>query len=430
MKCAEILLLIEDYSYNELNHKDSALVAAHLRDCSSCFEHYEIILGENEIFTDYGTNLDLEVSPNIWMNIQESTLEVTRLEESKPLSFSNLNSSNNIQLISLESQSIFQRLGNTILATSKDLIVNPKAFLQELFKEDSLSPRDKTYWQTGKTIAAVLWMFSLFSYASYVNFQVKTPTNFQEQESLKKIIDVSILSIPQNNNPQWVSKEASGKNTINKERETLLNPKNQKKNLSALPPNIEENKLITSSKFITNLPKSPSDLTIGNVNGVNGVNSISGIDSNSTNNGSNGNDSNDSNNGSIQKGGSAVSLQIRGSGSGGGVGNGNGTGPNALDNEIIYEANDNSLVPVRILSNEKPRYTEEARKERIEGKVILSVIFNKNGNLSDIKIYKSLGYGLDEEAISIASKIKFIPAIKNGVKVSVKARLEYTFSLF
>ncbi|MEW6737708.1 MAG: energy transducer TonB, partial [Acidobacteriota bacterium] len=77
----------------------------------------------------------------------------------------------------------------------------------------------------------------------------------------------------------------------------------------------------------------------------------------------------------------------------------------------------------------KPLYTEEARRNKIEGMVVLSVIFYKDGNIGDIKIIRGLGYGLDEQAIEAAKKIRFKPAELNGEAVSVRARLEFTFTL-
>lgn len=98
----------------------------------------------------------------------------------------------------------------------------------------------------------------------------------------------------------------------------------------------------------------------------------------------------------------------------------------ASDN--IFLASNVSKLP-KILSKTSPVYSDDARKEGIAGMVVLSVVFGKDGVIRDVKVIKGLGYGLDEEAIKAAQGIKFEPGKKDGQIVSVKARLEYTFTL-
>lgn len=83
----------------------------------------------------------------------------------------------------------------------------------------------------------------------------------------------------------------------------------------------------------------------------------------------------------------------------------------------------------QILSKPIPKYTAKAGEEKLEGVVILSATFGKDGNIRDIKVIKGLGSGLDEKAIEAAQNIKFNPAQKNGQLVDAKGRLEYVFSL-
>jgi TonB family protein len=83
----------------------------------------------------------------------------------------------------------------------------------------------------------------------------------------------------------------------------------------------------------------------------------------------------------------------------------------------------------QILSKVKPKYTEDARRDKIQGVVVLSAVFRKDGTISEIKVVRGLGYGLDEEAVKAAALIKFVPGQKDGQSVNVRARLEFTFSL-
>jgi TonB family protein len=87
-----------------------------------------------------------------------------------------------------------------------------------------------------------------------------------------------------------------------------------------------------------------------------------------------------------------------------------------------------SLRPT-ILYREKARYTEHARQTRVEGTVVLSVVFNVNGAITHIMVVRGLPDGLTEKAIEAARKIRFQPAVKDGMPVSVRGSLEFTFSL-
>jgi TonB family protein len=88
-----------------------------------------------------------------------------------------------------------------------------------------------------------------------------------------------------------------------------------------------------------------------------------------------------------------------------------------------------SLRPT-ILYREKAKYTREARDNKVEGTVVLSVIFGVDGQIGDIKVIRGLPHGLTENAIAAANKIRFDPAIRDGRPVSVRGSLEFTFNLY
>ena len=70
-----------------------------------------------------------------------------------------------------------------------------------------------------------------------------------------------------------------------------------------------------------------------------------------------------------------------------------------------------------------------AAKNNIKGKIFLTFVVDKNGNLVEPKIIKSLGYGLDEEAIRIIKKSeKWIPGMQRGINVRVQYSLPITIS--
>jgi len=85
--------------------------------------------------------------------------------------------------------------------------------------------------------------------------------------------------------------------------------------------------------------------------------------------------------------------------------------------------------PPKILYREKAEYTQKARDRGIEGKVILDVVFQADGKITGIKVIQGLPDGLTEKAIEAAQKTRFEPAMKDGVPVNVRGKLDYHFSL-
>jgi TonB family protein len=84
---------------------------------------------------------------------------------------------------------------------------------------------------------------------------------------------------------------------------------------------------------------------------------------------------------------------------------------------------------VEIIFKPKPSYTEEARKLNLEGEVLLEVMFGANGQLQVNRVVRGLGHGLDEAAVTAASKIKFKPAQRNGASVNSTAVVHVMFQL-
>jgi TonB family protein len=85
--------------------------------------------------------------------------------------------------------------------------------------------------------------------------------------------------------------------------------------------------------------------------------------------------------------------------------------------------------PVEILSKPSPQYTEEARRLRVQGEVVLSVVFQANGTLKVVAVVKSLGHGLDEMAEQAASQIRFRPAQQADKPMDFPATLHIEFRL-
>jgi TonB family protein len=88
-----------------------------------------------------------------------------------------------------------------------------------------------------------------------------------------------------------------------------------------------------------------------------------------------------------------------------------------------------ATLPVEILSKPRPLYTEEARRSRIEGEVLLEVLFAASGPARIVRVVRSLGHGLDETAMAAARDIRFRPAQRDGQPVDSSAVVHIVFQL-
>ena len=109
-----------------------------------------------------------------------------------------------------------------------------------------------------------------------------------------------------------------------------------------------------------------------------------------------------------------------GSGVGSGSGGGTGGGP--------YRAGSGIVAP-RLLHEERPDYTEEARRHGIEGDVLLEVVVLSDGTVSNVRILRRLGYGLDEQAVRAIQQWRFAAAERLGVPVDVLVEVAVEFRL-
>jgi TonB family protein len=88
-----------------------------------------------------------------------------------------------------------------------------------------------------------------------------------------------------------------------------------------------------------------------------------------------------------------------------------------------------ATTPVQITSKPRPVYTDEARALKIEGEVLLEVLFGANGQLHVNRVVQGLGHGLDEAAIAAANKMQFKPALQSGSPVDSTAIVHVVFQL-
>lgn len=123
-------------------------------------------------------------------------------------------------------------------------------------------------------------------------------------------------------------------------------------------------------------------------------------------------------------------------GQGDGRGNGRGVQTGGFGAQQIAQATrpqqmvqSGATTPVQITFKPNPVYTSEARQMRLEGEVLLEVNFGANGELKVNRVVRGLGHGLDEAAVDAANKIRFKPAMRDGVAVDSTAVVHVSFQM-
>ena len=127
----------------------------------------------------------------------------------------------------------------------------------------------------------------------------------------------------------------------------------------------------------------------------------------------------------IPSNGTGVSGGI-GSGDGGGVGSGHG-GPGVGPG--LFHVGNGVSAPTPIYTPQ-PEFSEEARKAKYQGVVVLSGIIGVDGKVHNPRVVRSLGMGLDEKALAAVKLWKFDPGKKDGQPVAVEMGLEISFNLY
>ena len=137
---------------------------------------------------------------------------------------------------------------------------------------------------------------------------------------------------------------------------------------------------------------------------------------------------------------SKLGIPSNGIGSGGGIGNGSGGGVGSGKGAGVgpgtgggfgggaYRIGGGVSAPA-VLSKVEPEYSEEARKAKWQGTVVLSLVVDDQGRPQNLKVLRSLGLGLDQKAIEAVEKWRFKPGMKDGKPVPVMATIEVNFRL-
>lgn len=128
-----------------------------------------------------------------------------------------------------------------------------------------------------------------------------------------------------------------------------------------------------------------------------------------------------------------VGVASLGNGSGGGIGSGrgNGLGPGEGGNTGggAYRIGGDVSAPVLIYQVD-PEFSEEARKAKFQGEVLVHLIVDAQGRPTNVKVIRPVGMGLDEKAREAVAQYKFRPARKGGQPVPVELNVAVNFQIF
>ena len=136
----------------------------------------------------------------------------------------------------------------------------------------------------------------------------------------------------------------------------------------------------------------------------------------------------------------AAETESRGPGSGTGAGTGTGTGIGEGEGAGIgpgsgggtgggpYRAGSGITAP-ELLHEVRPEYTEDARRMNIEGDVVLEIVVRRDGSVSDVRVLRGLGGGLERRAVDAVRHWRFAPARRHGTPVDVIVEVAVEFKL-
>jgi TonB family protein len=97
--------------------------------------------------------------------------------------------------------------------------------------------------------------------------------------------------------------------------------------------------------------------------------------------------------------------------------------------EPISHVGGNVIAP-RATYTPEPEFSQEARKAKYGGTAVLTLVVDKNGNVSRISVARALGMGLDAEAVNRVKTWRFSPAMRGNEPVAVEMNVEVSFNLY
>ena len=90
---------------------------------------------------------------------------------------------------------------------------------------------------------------------------------------------------------------------------------------------------------------------------------------------------------------------------------------------------DAKITPVHIVHRVPPVYPAEAKKNPVDGSVVLEATIMTDGTPENVRVVKSLRADYDQSALDAVKDWRFAPAMKNGVPIEVQTHIDIHYSM-
>lgn len=98
--------------------------------------------------------------------------------------------------------------------------------------------------------------------------------------------------------------------------------------------------------------------------------------------------------------------------------------------ETIYHAGQDHIKFPKPLQTPLPDFSEKARKAKYQATTLMTIVVDKSGNVTRIRIDRAAGMDLDDRAVERVKTWRFEPATRDGQKVAVEMPIEVSFNLY
>jgi TonB family protein len=322
----------------------------------------------------------------------------------------------------IRQQPLVKRLFSEFVESSREFRQSPKAYLTAAFRDDSVGAnRRKELLRFGMAIGVMVFAIAFFAVVILPQLLQGSKAAEDPDQELRKIAQITDLEDVPVDMPKRDTRAGGGGGGGKQEptppsqgrlpefslREQLVPPTSH---VPPRPPSLPIQQTVMADPAMQ--PKMDLNMPIGLPNGVPGPSS----------------------DGPGTGGGIGT-----GTGTGAGPGNGRGAGPGndwgigggnpgigGGDRDRVATAVDTRPA---LLVSPKPLYTEEARKNKIQGVVRARVLVSADGGVQQVRLTSHLPDGLDEQAIAAMRKMKFRPAMRAGQPVAFWVPVEVEFNL-
>lgn len=312
-----------------------------------------------------------------------------------------------------EPPSLLERLFDIVRQSAADFLDDPFGFVKDLVHPDRLTRERKRRLRTGLAVAVAVYLAVFMFLSTRRKVLIELPGDEPQQ------VIVNLLPIGAEPLQAFKARRRAGGGGGGGREEPTPASRGRLPHASLTPPivapdphppAIEHPSLAVVPTMQVDpklVPRQPGNVELGLLQGIEGPPSSG-----------------------PGKGGGIGTGRGGGIGSGIGTGLGPGRGFNTNGGDPHLGGNDvrGATAPV-ILFQPRPSYTEDARTNKVEGKVLLEAVFAKDGKVRNVRVIRGLGYGLDEKAIDAVLQIRYRAAMRDGQLIDWQQRAEVSFTI-